>query len=515
MNRVCDLVLLLVALATLALASPAVPDVALPPGFGDHVVVTGLDQPTGFAFLPDGRALVTEQLTGNIRLVVGSSVSPPLVTVSGITTDGGERGLLAIAIDPGWPARPYVYVHATVTGDKMQLLRYTASGTLTGSTSFNLTLGSPYIVLDNLADLAPNHNGGALRFGTDGRLYYSLGDDADGCQAQDSTTLHGAVLRLDVSGLPAGAGGPPARTALVPADNPWSGGVNVNARLEWAYGLRNPFRFVVDSTTGLLYLSDVGENTWEEMDEITSGFNGGWPFREGPAIYTGASCSEPGGEGAGAYDPPIDYYDHGEGVVIIAAGVIRPGVAPAWPSAWNGYVLYADYYSGFLRLIGKVGGVWQRITVAGQPDPAYFATGLPTPVDFAWGPNGDLYWLGQYDDTGQPQTGELHRLRAGEPTGVTPQPPPMRPMLTASPNPAREAVTLRFALPRDGAMRLTVMDVTGRVVARVVDGPGIAGWHLAQWDGRDPEGRPAPAGLYLVKFENAAGVVTTRVVRLR
>jgi glucose/arabinose dehydrogenase len=321
------LALVVTSLATIV--SPSRADVALPPGFGDHVVVSGLDQPTAFAFLPDGRAVVTEQLTGAIRLVIGGSLSPtPLATVSGLTTDGGERGLLAIAIDPGWPARPYVYVHATVTGSKMRLIRYTATGTLTGATSFDLALGSPYLVLDGLADLASNHNGGALRFGTDGRLYYSLGDDADGCQAQDSTTLHGAVLRLDLSGLPAGAGGPPARTALVPADNPWSGGANVNARLEWAYGLRNPFRFVVDSASGLLYLSDVGENTWEELDEITSGFNGGWPFREGPAIYTGASCSEPGGVGTGAYDPPIDSYDHGEGVVIIAAAVIRPVSPP-------------------------------------------------------------------------------------------------------------------------------------------------------------------------------------------
>jgi Glucose / Sorbosone dehydrogenase/FlgD Ig-like domain len=516
MTRIRDLALLLAPLATLALVSPAVASVALPPGFGDHVVVSGLDQPTSLAFLPDGRALVTEQVTGAIRLVIGGSLSPtPLVSVSGLNTNGTERGLLAIAVDPGWPARPYVYVHATVTGNKMRLIRYTATGTLTGATSFDLALGSPYIVLDNLADLASNHNGGALRFGTDGRLYYSLGDDADGCQAQDSTTLHGALLRLDVSGLPSGAGGPPARTALVPADNPWAGGASINARLEWAYGLRNPFRFQVDSGSGLIYLSDVGENTWEEIDEISSGFNGGWPFREGHTIYTGASCSEPGGVGHGVYDPPIDDYNHSEGVVIISAGVIRPGAGSAWPAAWNGYVLYADYYSGFLRMIGKVSGTWQRITVPGQPDPAYFATGLPTPVDFGWGPNGDLYWLAQYDDSGQPQTGELHRIHAGDPAGVHPGSAPLAPAILASPNPAREAVALRFALPREGMTRLTILDVGGRVVARLVDGPFAAGWHVATWDGRDPGGRPAPAGVYLARLESPSGVSIARVVRLR
>lgn len=506
----------LAPLAALALVSPAHATVALPSGFGDHVVVSGLDQPTAFAFLPDGRALVTEQVTGAIRLVIGGSLSPtPLATVSGLSINGGERGLLAIAVDPGWPVRPYVYVHATVTGNKMRLIRYTATGTLTGATSFDLALGSPYIVLDNLADLASNHNGGALRFGTDGRLYYSLGDDADGCQAQDSTTLHGAVLRLDVSGLPAGAGGPPARTALVPADNPWSGGANVNAQLEWAYGLRNPFRFVVDSATGQLFLSDVGESTWEELDQITPGFNGGWPFREGPVVYTGASCSEPGGVGTGVYDPPIDSYDHGEGYVIIAAGVIRPGAGSAWPAAWDGNVLYADYYTGFMRMIGRVSGTWQRITAPGQPDPDHFATGLPTPVDFGWGPDGDLYWLAQYDESGQPRTGELHRIHAGDPASAGSGPAPVTAALVASPNPAREGVSLRYALPRDGATRLTVLDIGGRVVARLADGYVTAGWHVAPWDGHGPDGRPAPAGVYLARLESPAGVVTTRLIRLR
>lgn len=505
-----------VAMAIGLMAPVGYAAVALPPGFGDQLLATGLDEPTAMAFLPDGRLLVTEQRSGAIRLVVGGSVAaPPLVVVSGLNSAASERGLLAIAVDPGWPSRPYVYVHATVTGSKMRLIRYTATGTLTAPTGFDLALGSPYVVLDNLADLATNHNGGALRFGLDGRLYYSLGDDADGCQAQDSTTLHGAVLRLDVSALPAGAGGPPARTALVPADNPWATSPNTNARLEWAYGLRNPFRFVVDPTSGLLYLSDVGQDTWEELDEITAGFNGGWPFREGPALYTGAGCSEPGGVGSGAYDPPIDSYDHGEGVVIIAAGAIRYHPGSAWPMPWDGNVLYADYYSGFLRMIGRApGGGWQRVTVPGQPDPLYFATGLTSPVDFAWGPNGDLYWLAQFDASGQSGTGELHRIHPGAPASVPALPPPASAELSVSPNPAPDRVALRFGLPIGGAVRLTVLDPSGRVVSRVLDGALPAGSHVAHWDGRDPQGRPAPAGVYLVRLETPSGRVTARVARV-
>src|SRR4029079_10063408 len=122
---------------------------------------------------------------------------------------GAERGLLSIAVDPGWPARPYVYVHHTQTGNVIRILRFTATGDLSNASSTNLTLGSAYTVLGNLQDNAFNPNGGTLRFGNDGMLSLSLGDDATGCPAQDSTQLLGCILRFDVSRLPAGAGGPP------------------------------------------------------------------------------------------------------------------------------------------------------------------------------------------------------------------------------------------------------------------------------------------------------------------
>lgn len=502
--------------AIVAAASPASAAVLLPPGFADHVVTAGFDRPTAFAFLPDGRVLVAEQKTGAIRLVIGGSVSPqPLVIVPNLVTAAEERGLLAIAVDPAWPARPFVYVHATVQGDVMRLLRYTATGTLTGPTSFGLALGDPYLVLDGLADVNPVHNGGALRFAPDGRLFYSLGDDFDACQARDSTTLHGALLRLDVSKLPAGPGGPPPRAALVCPDNPWAGGADPDAKLVWAYGLRNPFRFVVDPQSGTPYVSDVGDNSWEELDEVTAGFDGGWPFREGPALHTWLGCNEPGGQGHGSYDGPIDSYDHNEGFVIIAAGVVRYRFGSAWPVAWDGNVLYADYYTGFLRMVGRVGGSWQRIAVAGQPDPPHFATGLTSPVDFAWGPNGDLYWLQQDDGAGTPNKGVLHRIHAADPAAVSTVPGGARLALAVSPNPAAGAVSLRLTLALDGPVRLTVSDVSGRVVATPLDGALSRGTHTLSWNGRDASGRETPGGLYFARLITPAGVVTTRIARVR
>lgn len=506
----------LAALAAIVGVRPA-GAVVLPPGFADHVVATGLDLPTSFAFLPDGRVLVAEQKTGTIRLVVGPTVAAtPLITIPSLNYSGQERGLLAIAVDPGWPVRPYVYAHVTAQGSKLQLLRFTATGTLTAPTSFDLALGAAYVVLDGIPDLNAIHNGGGLRFAPDGRLLYTLGEDGDACQAQDSTSLRGAMLRLDVSQLPAGPGGPPDRATLVCPDNPWSGGPNANARLVWAYGLRNPFRFVVDPVGGTPYVGDVGDNTWEELDAIAPGYDGGWPFREGPALHTWPGCTEPGGSGQGGYDAPIDSYDHNEGLVVIPAGVVRYHFGWAWPVAWDGNVLYADFYGGFLRMISHSSGTWQRVTVPGQPDPLYFATDLSAPVDFAWGPNGDLYWL-QQDNAGggARNAGMLHRIHPGEPAAVPGGSATPRLSLAASPNPALGAVTLRFTLPAGGHARVVVLDVSGRRVATPLDATLPGGAHVTHWDGSGLDGRMAPAGIYLARLESPAGAVTTRLVRMR
>src|SRR5437868_2578381 len=124
----------------------------------------------------------------------------------------------------------------------LQLLRFTSTGTMTSPTSFDLALGDEYLVLDGITDLNQVHNGGALRFAPDGRLFYSVGDDYDACSAQDSTSLKGALLHLDVRALPAGPGGPPPLASLICPDNPWAAGPDSSAALVWAYGLRNPFR---------------------------------------------------------------------------------------------------------------------------------------------------------------------------------------------------------------------------------------------------------------------------------
>ena len=223
----------------------------VPTHFEDTQLIGGLNQPTDFARLPDGRVLVTEQKSGIVRLFVNPTTSAIALTVPSLNASGNERGLLAITLDFDWPSSPYVYLYYNRTGSKLRLVRYTASGDLTNGSSTNLALGTSLLLLDDLLDNASNHNGGALRFGTDGCLYLSLGDDADRCAAQDSTTLKGAILRMWVNGLGPAGGGPVTRAALTPTDNPLVT-TNANAKLVYAYGLRNPFRFHIDPETGLV-----------------------------------------------------------------------------------------------------------------------------------------------------------------------------------------------------------------------------------------------------------------------
>jgi cysteine-rich repeat protein len=398
--------------AALGATAPAA-RAALPTGFTDEVVTSGLSQPASFAFLPDGRILVVEQVTRRIRLIVGGLATGPLHTIADVNTSGSERGLLGIAVDPGYPARPYLYVYFSHTGtpNTNYISMFALTGDLSDGSSTNLQVdaASRFNILTDIPDNASNHNAGTLRFGPDGALYASLGEDADACAAQTLGSLKGAILRLSVGSLPGAGSGPPAKSTLVPSGNPFPG-PNDNARLTFAYGLRNPFRFHVDPATGDLFIGDVGLIDFEEADRAVGGENFGWPFREGPLIRTPGGCSEPGGPGGSTYDAPITYYDRsGFTAAIIGAGLYRQVDYPfdlSFPPEYDGDYFFADYFQGFLRRVKESGGAWSPAPAPGQPNADDWATQISTPGDFLPGPDGALYYLSQFGGGGT-----LHRIR--------------------------------------------------------------------------------------------------------
>ena len=493
--------------------------VHVPDAFVNEVIVAGLHQPNSLAFLPDGRVLITEERRGWVRMVVNGHVAAtdPLLVVPNLNPAGFERGLHGIAVDPGWPQRPYVYLFHNRTGGKIRLVRYTASGDLADPVGESLTLGSPLFLIDDAPDAGQLHNAGCLRFGPSGHLFVSLGDDEEYCAAADSSSLRGQILRLEVNGLPPGGGGQVARALITPADNPLAT-ADTNARLVWAYGLRNPWRFHVDPASGLLYVADPGESSYEEYNEVHAGGRYGWPYLEGPTVISRALCPEPGGDGASPYESPIAFFPNQSGLSAInAGGIYRAPVGGRfdWPAEYEGSAFFGDYYHGFLRRIVNPGTGWVAASpVAGQPNSDDWATGLTTAVDFLVGPDGGLWWLSQFDSTQADSTGALQRIRPAGNVGVEKRSRP-RASLTAAPLPFRSRVILSFALEEASESRLTIHDLTGRRVRLLLEERCLAGERRVAWDGRDDSGRALPPGIYFVHLHQPRGSVTTRILRLR
>jgi glucose/arabinose dehydrogenase len=326
----------------------------VPSGFSDTQVVTGLSAATAMAFAPDGRLFVCEQ-GGRLRVIKnGSLLSTPFLTVS--VSSSGERGLLGVAFDPNFASNQFVYVYYTATTPAIhnRLSRFTANGDVA-------VAGSEVILLelDNLSS-ATNHNGGAIHFGPDGKLYVAVGDNANGNNAQTLSNLLGKMLRLNADGT-------------IPTDNPFFAQATGKNRAIWARGLRNPFTFTFQPGTGKMYINDVGQNAWEEVNQGAAGANYGWPATEGPT-------SNP------AYVSPVHAYGHGSGDGVgcaITGGAFYNPPTATFPAQYVGNYFFADYCSGWIRRLDSTTGA-----VIGT-----FASNIASPVDLQVGPDGALYYL--------------------------------------------------------------------------------------------------------------------------
>ncbi|MDA1003098.1 MAG: PQQ-dependent sugar dehydrogenase [Chloroflexi bacterium] len=250
-----------------------------------------------------------------------------------VSRGGNEQGLLSFALDPTFADSGHVWLYYSVAGGerRTQLARFTADRAGTGV----IDPASELVVLEQ-AQPYPNHNGGAIRFGPDGMLYLGLGDGgaADDPQGngQNLETLLGSVIRIDVRNATTAA------PYMVPADNPFV--ATSGARPEiWAYGVRNPWRMSFDPETGELWLADVGQNAWEEVDVVVRGGNYGWNTTEGRECFSPRS----GCDRAGLTDP-VAAYSHDDGCSISGGFVYRGDAVPAL----RGHYVYADYCSGTL-----------------------------------------------------------------------------------------------------------------------------------------------------------------------
>src|SRR5258705_8259102 len=319
-------------IVTLALASSSgsiTRAATVPAGFTDSLVAAGLTSPTAMAFAPDGRIFVCEQ-GGTLRVIKnGVLLAAPFLTVH--VASAGERGLLGVAFYPIFVLNQLVssYYPATTPTLHNRISRFTAAGDVAMA-------GSETIVMDlNDLSTATNHNGGAIHFGTDGNLYVAVGDNANGSNAQSFSTRLGKMLRITSSGS-------------IPLDNPFFNQATGDNRAIWALGLRNPFTFSFQPGVGRMFINDVGENTWEEINAGIAGSNYGWPTCEG-------FCNPPN---ASFRDPTFAYANDAQTCAITGGAFYNPQVIQ-FPSNYVGNYFFADFCGGgeknLYSVVGKTG----------------------------------------------------------------------------------------------------------------------------------------------------------------
>ena len=402
----------------------------MPYGFVDEPIAADLKIPTGFAIAPDGRIFITQK-AGQVRVVDNGELQEGyFIDLSGEVNTTADRGLMGVAVHPDFPNTPYVYLsyvydppeaktHNAAGARVSRLLRVSAdpnnlnvalpgSGVvLLGTNSTFANIGNPdvgdqkpFTCFDNgggyVRDCLPlegtSHALNFMRFARDGSLYVSNGDGINftitNIRAQDPNSLAGKILRIN----PIDGNGYP--------DNPFcNGDLGGNACKVYALGLRNPFRFAIQPSTGELIVGEVGNNNWEEISRGGAGANFGWPCYEGPDIVTSSNavCDEIF-SGARPTVSAILQYPHENGRGAAIAGDFYTG--SSYPAFYRNTFFFADYNVGMLRYL--------VFYPDGSVEPVDFATNVLGPVQITAGPNGDLYVL-------KIQSGGLSRIRYGGP----------------------------------------------------------------------------------------------------
>jgi glucose/arabinose dehydrogenase len=342
----------IVLLGNLVFAAPAAA-ATVPAGFTDTIIAGGMPSPTAMAFAPDGRLFVAQQ-GGALRVIKdGSLLATPFVTLT--VNASGERGLLGVAFDPDFPINQFIYVYYTATSPAIhnRVSRFTANGDV-------VVPGSEVVIfeLPNLS--ATNHNGGAIHFGPDGKLYVAVGENAVPANSQTLSNVLGKVLRIN-------------RDGSIPTDNPFYGSTSGANRAIWARGLRNPFTFAFQQSTGRMFINDVGAGSWEEINDGIAGSNYGWPASEGPT-------------GTSGHRSPVYAYGHGGGATqgcAISGGTFYNPTAVQFPTSYVGSYFFADFCGDWINRIDTTSG--NALST--------FATGIASPVDVQVGPEGSLYYL--------------------------------------------------------------------------------------------------------------------------
>ena len=324
------------ALALLMPAAAAAQEIAL------QRVVGGLSSPLGIVSAGDSRLFIVQQ-RGTIVIWDGTRVLPtPFLNVQNLISTGSERGLLGLAFHPHYASNGIFFVYYTAPNGDVTIARYSVSAS--DPNQANPASGSVILTIPH--QQFANHNGGQLQFGPDGYLYAGVGDGGSAGNptnsAQDLTQLLGKLLRIDVDQPP----------YAIPSTNPFVNRAGARGEI-WAYGLRNPWRFSFDRATSDLWIADVGQDKYEEVDlqpaTSSGGENYGWRLMEGLHCYNpSTNCQSPG------LTMPILEYSHSAGCSITGGYRYRGARFPRL----RGFYFYGDYCSGTIWGASQAGDGW-------------------------------------------------------------------------------------------------------------------------------------------------------------
>ncbi len=423
-----------------------------PANFSQVSVATGISNPTVLAFAPDGRIFVAQQNGALLVIKSGVKLSTPAIQLT--VNSSGERGLIGIALHPGFSTNGFVYLYYTLSnGSRNRVSRFTMSGDV-------INPSSEVVILDlDPLSTATNHNGGAMHF-KDDKLYIAIGENANRAHAQNLDTYHGKILRINADGS-------------APADNPFNtAGVSEQRKRVWAYGLRNPYTFDIQPQTGRIFVNDVGEQTWEEInDATTGGRNFGWPTTEG-------ATTNP------SFTTPVFSYQHGSGDgrgCAITGGVFFNPASTNYPASFIGKYFYQDLCNAWINYIDVSSGAVRSA----------FATGLPgQSLAIDVGTDGNLYYLSR-------TAGALYRIiyTGNVSPAITDQPDNVT---VSQGQPATFSVSATGTAPLSYQWRKNNVNIAGATSATLTI----------------TSAQSSDAGNYQVVVSNAAGSVTSGIATL-
>ncbi len=470
-------------------------------------IASGLNRPIFVTAPPgDDRLFIIEQ-RGVIKIWRnGQVLTRPFLDIDALVPNisgNDERGLLGLAFHPDFATNGYFYIDYTNLASDTVIARYTVS-----SDPDSADVTSAFLIL-TVDQPDTNHNGGTLLFGpNDGYLYIGMGDGGSAGDpsnnGQRDDTLLGKMLRIDVDG-----GTPYA----IPPTNPFAApGLPLDEI--WAKGVRNPYRWSFDRLTGDMYIADVGQNAWEEIDfqpalPDSGGQNYGWRLMEGLHCYNPPQNCNPG-------EPfltlPIHEYSHG-GTPFrcsITGGYVYRGSAVPEIA---GHYFFADFCSNQVWSFKVVNGVVTEFTERTSELAPGGGLSLQSIAGFGEDGSGELYLC----DRGSGTNGEIYKI-VSDTVGVGGEAPsaPRFALTPASPNPFPGLTQFGIQTAQEGELTLEIFDAAGRLVRTLASGETItAGSRTFAWDGVSASGAASPSGNYFVRAEVNGEARTRRLVLIR